>query len=67
MTTKGWVRAEIQQYCVIEVQQNSTSLNTLPQSEWLRGEVQSPFKTTDVLWNFDKTLHATKNFMMMTP
>lgn len=34
---------------LIEVQQNSIALITLPQSEQLRAEVQSPFKTADVL------------------
>lgn len=50
---------------LIEVQQNSIALITLLQSEQLRTEVQSPFKTADVLWNFDKSLHAIKNFRMM--
>lgn len=43
---------------LIQVQQNTVTLNTLLQSEQLRADVLSLFKTADVLWNFGKAWHA---------
>lgn len=43
---------------LIEVQQNTVTLNTLLQSEELRAQVLSHSKTADVLWNFGKALQA---------
>lgn len=43
---------------LIEVQQNTVTLNTLLQSEQLRAEILSQSETADAPWNFGKVLHA---------